>query len=230
MSHNSVLFCNINRVEDLNKRISSRNIPDNAMKPNFSMRPQSTKQSIFPIIHFKTKPTERLHFYKNNTPNETFNPGTDSGQYSGFAKNVNVESILQNTAYEGLLILVITTILLILTLYNCCFVYYQSEEGVEAAATLHIPGRVGLCGLLLSPFPFPSFPFPFPAGGSRPALGPMGPHGSPWARKTLKSKTAISQTFSVFGHEWTFHSSKNSENPAFEISQGAYSAEIHSWG
>ena len=36
MSHNSVLFCNINRVEDLNKRISRRNIPDNAMKPNCS--------------------------------------------------------------------------------------------------------------------------------------------------------------------------------------------------
>jgi len=101
MSHNSVLFCNINRVEDLNKRISRRNIPDNAMKPNFSMRPQSTKQSIFPIIHFKAKPTERLHFYKNNTPNETFNPGTDRGQYSGFAKNVNVESILQNRIYAN---------------------------------------------------------------------------------------------------------------------------------
>ena len=37
---------------------------------------------------------------------------------------------------------------------------------------------------------------------------------------------------SVFGHEWTSHSSKNSENPAFENSQGTYSAElqkIHPW-
>ena len=43
-------------------------------------------------------------------------------------------------------------------------------------------------------------------------------------------KTPISQNFPIFGHEWTFHSSKNSENPAFEIFQGAYSAAIYSWG
>ena len=36
--------------------------------------------------------------------------------------------------------------------------------------------------------------------------------------------------FSVFGHEWASHSSKISENLAFEISQGAYSAAIYSWG
>ena len=44
----------------------------------------------------------------------------------------------------------------------------QSEGGEAAAAArpIKIPGRVGLGGLLLSPFPFP---FPFLAGGSRAA-------------------------------------------------------------
>ena len=53
--------------------------------------------------------------------------------------------------------------------FSILFVYYQSEGGEAAAARpIKIPGRVGLGGLLLSPFPFPSFPFP--AGGS-PAAG-----------------------------------------------------------
>jgi len=98
---NFVYYCNIDRVEDLNKRISSRNIPDNSLKPNFSIRPQSTKMSIFPIIDFKTKPTTYLHYYKNNTPGETFNPGNTSGQYSAYAKNINQESILQNRIYAN---------------------------------------------------------------------------------------------------------------------------------
>lgn len=101
MSNHPVLFCNINRVEELNKRISDRNIPSHSLKPTFSVRPQSTKQSIFPIIHFKTKPTERLLYYKNNTPGETFNPGTGMGQYSGYSKEINTESILQNRIFAN---------------------------------------------------------------------------------------------------------------------------------
>ena len=96
---NVVYYCNIDRVEDLNKRISSRNIPDNSLKPNFSIRPQSTKMSIFPILDFKTKPNVYLHYYKNNAPGETFNPGTSNGQFSAYAKNINNESILQNRIY-----------------------------------------------------------------------------------------------------------------------------------
>ena len=44
-------------------------------------------------------------------------------------------------------------------------------RGGEAAAArpIKIPGRVGLGGMLLSPFPVPSFPSSFPAGGSRAA-------------------------------------------------------------
>ena len=71
-------------------------------------------------------------------------------------------------------------------------------------------------------------------------MGPMGPHGSPWVPmgpmgphwpgKPWSPKTAISIKFSMFGHDWTFHSSKNSEKLKFEIFQGAYSAAIYSWG
>ena len=101
MNPNYIYYCNMDRVEELNHRLLDRNVPDNSMKPNFSIRPQSTKLSIFPIIDFKQKPTERLYYYKNNTPAETFNPGSNLGQYSAYAKNINNESILQNRIYAN---------------------------------------------------------------------------------------------------------------------------------
>ena len=101
MNPNYIYYCNMDRVEELNHRLLDRNVPDNSMKPNFSIRPQSTKLSIFPIIDFKQKPTERLYYYKNNTPAETFNPGSNLGQYSAYASVINSESILQNRIYAN---------------------------------------------------------------------------------------------------------------------------------
>jgi hypothetical protein len=93
---NEELFCNSNRVEDLNKRIYSRNIPSQKLQSQFDIRPVSTKYAIMPIFdrrEISTVPIEKMPIYNIE---HTFNPGNDQGPWSGFASNINNESRLRN--------------------------------------------------------------------------------------------------------------------------------------
>jgi len=88
-----VYYCNLNRNEELNQRISNRNIPSGYLDAKFSPRPVSTKYSLLPVVD---------QYKKANTPiitsapyniGKTFNPGNAQGPWSGFATNVDVESV-----------------------------------------------------------------------------------------------------------------------------------------
>ena len=48
------------RVDELNTRIQSRFVPDNALRPNYDPRPVSTKYALFPTIDRKTPSKEYL--------------------------------------------------------------------------------------------------------------------------------------------------------------------------
>jgi hypothetical protein len=94
-----VYYCNLNRNEELNQRISNRNIPSGYLDAKFSPRPVSTKYSLLPVVD---------QYKKANTPiitsapyniGKTFNPGNAQGPWSGFATNVDVESVLRNEAF-----------------------------------------------------------------------------------------------------------------------------------
>ena len=43
-----VYFCQFDRTEELNKRISSRNVPDNQLDTAYFYRPESTRFVKFP--------------------------------------------------------------------------------------------------------------------------------------------------------------------------------------
>jgi len=89
-------YCNLNRANELNKRISSRNVPSNPLQAQFSIRPVSTKYEILPIFDRKSLPTVPIQRQPTFNMETTFNPGTAQGPWSGFATNVNDESTLRN--------------------------------------------------------------------------------------------------------------------------------------
>lgn len=47
--------CQQERTEELNQKISSRNIPSKELEPNFDFRPVMTKYSRFPMVDQKKK-------------------------------------------------------------------------------------------------------------------------------------------------------------------------------
>jgi len=86
------------RVDELNHRISSRHFPDVPLQPNYDPRPVPTKYSIFPIIDRKT-PVKEVALPYPNYSTSYFNPGTAKAPPSGFASNVDTETILRNQAF-----------------------------------------------------------------------------------------------------------------------------------
>jgi hypothetical protein len=87
---------NIDRLEDINSRISERNLPSSYLQQQFSMRPISTKYaSTMPILDGRAKATVPIIYKQPYQIGTTFNPGSSS-PFVGYASNVNDESRLRN--------------------------------------------------------------------------------------------------------------------------------------
>jgi hypothetical protein len=86
---------NINRLEDINERISERNLPTSFLQQQFSIRPVPTKYSMMPILDTRAKSSVPIIYKQPYNINSTFNPGT-SAPFSGFSSHVNDESRLRN--------------------------------------------------------------------------------------------------------------------------------------
>ena len=93
---NGVYYCNNERVDELNERIASRNIPSQKLQTQFDVRPVSTKYAMMPILDRRAVPTVHIEKMPNYNLETTFNPGTAQSPWSGFASNVNKESQLRN--------------------------------------------------------------------------------------------------------------------------------------
>ena len=60
--------CNHQRTDELNERISLRNIPSSSLQPQFGIRPVSTKYAIMPIVDRRSVPKveiSRAPLYKH---------------------------------------------------------------------------------------------------------------------------------------------------------------------
>lgn len=82
-----------------NVQIYSRNIPSAPLQPYLEVRPVSTKYSYFPIVDPRRRlsvPMKQLPTYNVHA---VFNPGNNEGPWSGFASNVNTESVLRNQVF-----------------------------------------------------------------------------------------------------------------------------------
>jgi hypothetical protein len=85
--------------DEMNKRISNRNIPSGMLQPYLSVRPVMTKYSLLPIVDPRKANTVKVPIYATYNPEKTFNPGNDTAPWSGYASGVNVESELRNQIF-----------------------------------------------------------------------------------------------------------------------------------
>jgi hypothetical protein len=85
--------------ESLNKKLYDRNVPSKMLQPYLDVRPVMTKYSYFPIVDPRKEDKIKLNQLPRYNINNTFNPGTDTAPWSGYASNVNLESELRNQVY-----------------------------------------------------------------------------------------------------------------------------------
>lgn len=93
---NKLFLCQNERVDELNERISSRNIPSEPLQPFYYQTPVSTKYGYMQILDQRKDPSVPLNNFPIFSPHTTFNPGNNMAPWHGFANNVNVESTLRN--------------------------------------------------------------------------------------------------------------------------------------
>ena len=84
------------RTEELNNRLSYRNLPSHNLQPQFGIRPLSTKYALMPVLDRRPKENIQIDQKPAYNIHTTFNPGTAQAPWSGFATNVNIESSLRN--------------------------------------------------------------------------------------------------------------------------------------
>jgi len=84
------------RTEELNQRLSSRNVPSSQLQAQFDIRPVSSKYAKMPIVDRHEDHIEKIQVVPTYDIGMTFNPGSAQGPWSGFATNVNNESRLRN--------------------------------------------------------------------------------------------------------------------------------------
>jgi len=91
--------CNHDRVDEINNRMSARNVPSTGLKPQYGIRPTATKYGYMPIVDQYKKATTPINTYTPYSTGAIFNPGNAQAPWSGFSNNVNVESQLRNQTF-----------------------------------------------------------------------------------------------------------------------------------
>ena len=99
LTPNEVYHTNIDRYQELNERIAERNIPSNNLQSYFSIRPVSTKYSLMPVFDQYKNSEVKIPTMSNYNVGKTFNPGNAQGPWSGYANNVDVETVLRNQQF-----------------------------------------------------------------------------------------------------------------------------------
>lgn len=100
--HNNNAFVDTtasDRSRIMNERAYSRVVPSQKLQPYLSVAPVQTKYTVLPIVNHRKPVTEKLNQLPAYNIKDTFNPGTGVGPWSGFATEVNTESILRNQIY-----------------------------------------------------------------------------------------------------------------------------------
>jgi hypothetical protein len=92
-------ICNSKMQEETNTRIYNRNIPSQMLQPYIDVRPVMTKYSYLPIVDPRKPINVKLNQNPTYNVHTTFNPGNTQSPWSGFASNVNTESVLRNQIY-----------------------------------------------------------------------------------------------------------------------------------
>ena len=84
-----------------NQRIYERNLPSSPLQQYTSFRAVPTKYSMMPIVDPQVDPSSitRVAIMPTYNLSNTFNPGNRSSPWSGYATNVEKESILRDQVF-----------------------------------------------------------------------------------------------------------------------------------
>lgn len=96
---NSPYECVKNIHDQTNQRIYDRNIPSQVLQPYLDVRPVMTKYSYLPIVDPRKEVQTRFIQSATYQPQQVFNPGNTKSPWSGYASNINNESILRNQVF-----------------------------------------------------------------------------------------------------------------------------------
>lgn len=86
-----VVYCNQERLNELNNRIYNRNIPSQKLQLSFDPRAVDTRRSVFPMMDCRTPSNVPIIQQPNYNTMTQFNPGTSS-PYSGYATRIDEDS------------------------------------------------------------------------------------------------------------------------------------------
>ena len=111
------------RQQTINLRSYERNIPSQTLQPYLDSRPVLTKYSVLPIVDLRKSIETPLIQQATFTPEKIYNPGNDSGPWSGYASNINHESELRNQLQ--VIAIYIKYNFIILTKHNNLFLNYS---------------------------------------------------------------------------------------------------------
>jgi hypothetical protein len=84
-----------------NSRIYERNLPSAPLQQYTSFRSVPTKYSHMPIVDPRSDPASftPVSIMPTYKVNATFNPGNTAGPWSGYATNIDSESVLRDQVY-----------------------------------------------------------------------------------------------------------------------------------
>lgn len=94
-----VYYNNLHSNQELNQRMSERNIPSDFLEPKYSSRPVSTKYSNMSIIDQYKQVNVPLYNVPVYNVGKVFYPGTSEGPWSGYMTNIDVETLLRNQTF-----------------------------------------------------------------------------------------------------------------------------------
>ena len=96
--HNQYGDVGSSREEELNQRISSRNVPSKTLQPYISNRPMSTKYNGMLFIDSDKPSTVNLSRNEVYNQGNTFNPGS-SAPWNGYSQNIDTEIKLRGAVF-----------------------------------------------------------------------------------------------------------------------------------
>lgn len=95
----SIVYNNLQRQEELNNRISVRNVPSGPMQPYYGMRGVQTRHIRMPIVDGRVASNTVIQRVGPHDVEQTFNPGTATAPWHGYADNVDTETVLRGTIF-----------------------------------------------------------------------------------------------------------------------------------
>ena len=93
-----VWVCNIERTQELSRRINSRSYPTNKLSVNIEPRAVQTNRVHFPMLDTRKKSNVTVENRGVFCSKRIFSPG-DSAPYNGYATKINDESKLRNIIF-----------------------------------------------------------------------------------------------------------------------------------